>query len=415
MMKNCVTRITIFGIALFLVLSSLTVFASSKEIFVKNEDVTSSKDRFNALKEQFLLSNDIAQDLEEQVVALENNWILQAELQSSKHLDDTYGGVYINKDNVLVINIVADEQYASEASEIQKAMSGTNVIYKFVEHSALKLEHTIDSLFSLVGHYGIQSAAVNYGQNAVVVSLTHRNDIEKIIETVDCSAIKFVDAPEGYIVVNTAINIQNGNAGGNSAGSSGKAFTIGIKAKSKSTGKIGVLTAGHISTGINSTIYYNGATTAMGTLKQKAFTGSVDGSFIETNSNYTPTKSFMNGDTYGGAFVDVVEGTNVSLYGWISGKSNGVVLDTNYLGNAGGGAVSNMIQCSYVAVLGDSGGAVCAIGRSDPRDPATTTWAVQGLQSHSILVNGTTWGPLSSSIFSPINSIASSLNVNVNP
>ena len=233
MMKNCVTRITIFGLALFLVLSSLTVFASSKETFVKNEDVTSSKDRFYALKEQFLLSNDIAQDLEEQVVALENNWILQAELQSSKHLDDTYGGVYINKDNVLVINIVADEQFASEANEIQKAMSGTNVIYKFVEHSALKLEHTIESLFSLLGHYGIQSAGVNYEQNAVVVSLTHRNDIEKIIETVDCSAIKFVDAPEGYIAVNSASNIQNGNAGGSSTGSSGKAFTMGIKAKSK--------------------------------------------------------------------------------------------------------------------------------------------------------------------------------------
>ena len=347
-----------------------------------------------------------------QFEALDSRWILDSELNSNKELLPYYAGVYINIDNVLVICVTGN------VDDFKSSMGNANVIYRLVDHNLEKLERTNAEVIKLLGEYGIRSVTLDHVKNRIVVGLGNRDDIEKIMDVIDCSAILFEDVNPNILLMGTA-NILNGNPGGLSLGSSGMGFSVGMKAKSNATGKVGVLIPGHAYPNSNANVYYNSGTGVIGQVRQWLHAGAVDAAFVETNSNYTPTKSFMNGDTYGMAAFSLSPGQSVSQYGMSSGKTAGVVLALSCSGTAnfsvGSVSFTNLVKCSYVTLLGDSGGPVAAWYEIDPRS-GYREWAVMGLQSISALSNSGNWvNGQSFSLFSRIDNIASNLNLNINP
>jgi len=117
--------------------------------------------------------------------------------------EDLYAGVYIGIDGVLVVNYISSDPAADSSAEkdlerIKAFIKNDNVRYRLVEHNLRTLEETNINLRPLIGKYGIRAFWLCFEQNAIVVSLHHRDDIDKILAFTDCKAVIFEDSPKGF-------------------------------------------------------------------------------------------------------------------------------------------------------------------------------------------------------------------------
>ena len=152
-----------------------------------------------------------------QFEALDNRWFLDMELADNEELQNSYAGVYINTDNVLVICVTGN------IDAFKTCMGDVNVIYRLVDHNVEKLERTNAEMIQLLGQYGIRSIGLSHSDNCVVVSVDNEDEIPKIKENVDCSAVVFdIWDPEMQVVA-TLIS-SNGNLGELSPESAGTGF-----------------------------------------------------------------------------------------------------------------------------------------------------------------------------------------------
>lgn len=320
-----------------------------------------------------------------QELALENAEKIEEIVYNREDLKSLYAGVYLNEDGNLVVNYIGSENV------FKNQVPTTNTLYRQVNNSLESLEETQKTYQDMLGEYGIQAVELSIKNNSVIVTYDSEAEVS-YLNTLDLDDnVQFQSATTDMVTQFTT-DVINGNAGGITSGNAGKSFTIGCRAKNSSN-NVGVLVPGHLFAGSGTKIYYNGGSTAMGTVKVSQCAGNVDATFVQTNSSFTPTLKFADGDSYEYTSVDtgiygLREGLAVSLHGWKSGKTYGEVLSTSYSEVVGGIKMTNMVKCDYVAIGGDSGAAVTY---DRYISSASSKVSVMGLQSFSLLSTNNTW------------------------
>lgn len=338
--------------------------------------------------------------------SLENAAQIEKIIFGNAELEDSYAGLYLDENGNLVVNYVGDY------SKIKDQISTEGTTFKNVSNNLKALEDANQKFQNMLGQNGIQSVELSIKNNRVIVTYSSTLDFKALDTLSDGNAVQFIKADPVGESKFTA-NVINGKPAGTTSGTSGKGFTIGCRAKNTSTGKVGVLIPGHLFPSQNTNVYYDGGTSAMGLTKNTQCSGKVDATFVQTNSSFTPTLSFADGDSYEYASVDtgiygLREGLSVVSHSWKSGRSSGVVLSTNFSEVVGGINMTNMVKCDYKAIGGDSGAAVTYdryIGS------ASSKVSVMGLQSFSYLVNDAWSTGTSYSCFSRIDYIYSTLGL----
>lgn len=213
--------------------------------------------------------------------------------ESKAIYDDYFGGMYINDDNQLIIQVVKNsvpnkmtEAYTTYNSAINL---DDNSKIEYVENSynILKsLDTEITNYFknegdSAIHNIGIISNYVDVVTNKVVVELEN-NTKEKQAEfkkkVSDSTLITFKQGKREFTTSynpGQALNKTNGEL----------FCTLGFRAKRN--GKAGFVTAGHCQQGIGLNKSYQG----YGTLRARSISGKADAAFIETSTTVTNTLS----------------------------------------------------------------------------------------------------------------------------
>lgn len=354
-----------------------------------------------------------SQVLMNQAKSLEIVEQIEASVNKDEELKDAYAGVYLDDFGNLVVNYVGNNNRIKQ--QISKncstyANSSNSVTYKEVDNNLVALTAENQKCQNLLGEYGITSIELSISKNCVIVTYQDDSTLPFLYTQFDKKVVQFEKAdPEMKAVFTT--NILNGNAG--SVYPNDTMFTIGCSAKKSSSGAKGVLVPGHLLAPNNTSIYYNGGNTVMGKISGSQFSGGVDASFVQTNSNFTPTLKFADGSSYEYTSVDtgiygLVEGLNVCMHGYVTSQSFGKVLSTNYSESVNGVSMTGMVKCSYKAIHGDSGAGVTYdryVGS------ASSKVSVIGLQSFSFLLNNGEWGDKSYACFSRIDKIFNALGL----
>lgn len=352
--------------------------------------------------------DNISQKILKQEKALSNYFEITDKINDTKEYKDAYAGAYIDTDGNLNINFVEEKNIINS---IEKELKLEDVKFHSKKHSLADLNNVMNILSSKMVALDIGQIVLDEENNKVYVYLNdlNSNKINIISKLVTPSAIEF---KKQEVKFTSTASITNGKeAAVLVSGTTGEAFTAGCGAVLSSTGAKGFLIAGHTSASKGSSVYMNG--NVVGTLESKQFSGKVDAAFIKCSSSYTPSRNFMNGDSYVAATVDtsqygLVQGMTVYSYGAVSGKQTGKVLSTSLSTTIDGVSMTNLVQCDYKAIKGDSGAAVVY---NRYKGSATTDRCVLGLQSASALVNDQWVDGYSTTLCSRIDFIFSALGL----
>ncbi len=328
------------------------------------DDISQNKDFVdmfkNSLKEQF--GENYKEVLLQNIKSAENAQKVESlfiDKNGETQYPDYVGGLYINKEQNLVIQIVSNpnerKALLKDAKYNEIINIDQNAIIEYVDHSYNELNsinEVIKNYFSKNNNRNISLVAnyVDISNNIVVVELENNtvDEIEKFKENViDSPLIRFI---KGTIVPMTA-NLNPGQQ-------LEDLIVCSVGYRAKYNGSQGYVTAAHCinkdTTGINT-----------GTVINRTNAGKVDAVFIKNYANYTPTNTTNWGnftlsvnDTYPTVFSGQVIGkvgrtthyqtgtiTNLSWSGY-TGNKNETVYHTDF------------IVASANNDEGDSGGAV---------------------------------------------------------
>ncbi len=283
------------------------------------------------------------------------------------------GGLYINEDNDLVIQVVEKQvpnKKSSSYSLYEKIITlDSNAKIEYVNNSYEDLNEIIemiDNYYSINNVTGITKTVVNgkveynneynYGNvtafyiddinNRVVVELSNftEEEISKFKrEIVDSDIITFV---QGEKLANYA------SVGpGQSIGS----CSMGYRAKWAFNPAVGFVTAGHC-------VKENQNISGVGQVRAWQNSGSIDAAFIVTVSGIDLTNILpiiaVPLPTLSTKELNAVAGESISKVGAASGYKTGKVVSSNWSGTIEGIAHSGMVSTSVYAEGGDSGGIV---------------------------------------------------------
>ena len=279
------------------------------------------------------------------------------------------GGLYINDENVLVIQIV--KKYIPQADEIDYSLymkminSIDKKIIEYVNYSENELNDLNDYIVQklqnrdLYNSIGISKVFVDTINNSIGIGLINYNEesIEKFKNNViNSNAIYFI---KGGMIVPTL----------NSGGAVGSC-SVGYRARKSSTGK-GFVTAGHC--------YCNNAYIGgFGTVQNRQFSGKIDAAWVNsanisitiynTLHNWSVSSSLPlpNPPSVTTSVATPTVGQNIGRVGKASGHRVGTITSTNisfflqYDDDCSGIApyMTNQIDTTVFQNNGDSGGIV---------------------------------------------------------
>ena len=285
---------------------------------------------------------------------------------------DYYGGIYINDDSTnLIIQIIREKINDTGFSNILNNFINENneIKIEYVENSYNDLLRTYNNIQSynnnsicntIINHeIEYTGSYVDVINNKIIVGYDNTNlpkeqrltqekeFINKIKRNTDKpNIIVFQNSPKGT----EQIDLKGGQ----------ELFINGISTcsmgyRAKLNGKNGYVTAGHCVNGYTANV-------ASGTVKKYQYSGTVDASFIETNSLYNPLNDLM----YTSAFYSKLNTNTPNLYvgsaiahvGKTSGYKEGKIKSLFYSKVFGNTEFKSLILADYEALAGDSGGTV---------------------------------------------------------
>lgn len=275
---------------------------------------------------------------------------------------DYIGGLYINDDDNLVVQVVKNnipkstEKNFSNYKKIKEMFNDT-IIVEYVNYSYGDLKTIHDSILNdVLGKVdNVFGLYVDVDENKVVVELNSYSEdaIKEFKENVmDSPMISF---SQGSSYVATA----NVNPGAGYTSSYNQFCSYGYRAKlNTNTANVGIVSAGHCFSGVNNTI--NG----VGTVTKHRNDGTLDAAFIETSNGVTPTNTlnskppFSNYTTLSTEVVNVYSGLRISKLGNKTGYTQGIVLDASYSYTNQGTTYTDLVRADLTVAKGDSGGIV---------------------------------------------------------
>lgn len=341
---------------------------------------------------------------EKEIKQAESLWHYQNLLKSAKlyaNFDDEFGGVYLNAEGKIVINIVAGKK----DNFIDSLKVSEEAIIVEVDYSLKEINNEQERIGKLYKELNIVSIGRSEKLNTLIITIDGNFDENKKTIEQSSSLNNLVVVQKNPIgsIEDTASYTTNGEYTNiNNLG-----YSVGFAARN-SSGDPGFVTAGHsLSNGDDA--YCDSS--HCGDVNGCNNDGDVDASFIKLRTGWLPTKNFMNGDSYSSAQAVsqyVVVGTSLSAYGATSGKELGEILDASFDFLSGGTWFTDFVQADYVAIGGDSGAAV-------------TYWiyigtgiylrTVMSIQGKSNLVNLQWVDGTSFSLSSKVNNIYDELNL----
>lgn len=191
---------------------------------------------------------------------------------------DYFGGMYIDKDDRLVIQIIQNEISVSNIEEYLKLTSGySNANLEYVKYSYKELNEIhnaiLDYFLSDNKSVNIVGVYIDVLSNHVVVELKEKSE-----DTIKLFKEKISDSPMIWFEQGQIFEVISDLNPGDSYGICSFAY------RARLSGKNGIVTAAHcVSSGQN---------LSFGTVKKWQRSGSIDAAWIETNGSNTPNKYF---------------------------------------------------------------------------------------------------------------------------
>lgn len=368
-------------IALILILGVITVIVNEKIIFTKdgnNKNVNSElayidfnskefqQDFAKVLEEEYgpNYQQIVAKNVESTLTANEINEMFVSNTTNELEYPDYIGGIYINDDNKLVVQIKQNEVPSSNQSSYSSynavLSADDDMLTEYVSHSYNELEDIYELLNNSVSQSSVSSNVtvfyIDVIKNHVIVELLD-NSVDKQNEfkeeVIDSDIIEFKQGSEPTLeAYNTGQGTYN--------------CTIGFRAKLGST--TGFVTAGHCVSSLSIGSSYS----SYGTLRAYQQGGNVDAAFIQTSTTINSTLQYpvypvTSLSTTAGYVPNLIVGTMVGKSGktthGTSGKITSLSATWNGSGSSGdaGITITKMIQADYNSDHGDSGSPVFTI------------------------------------------------------
>lgn len=292
-------------------------------------------------------------------LAVENAVFIESKFEKNKLGESIYpdyiGGLYINNEDNLVIQIVETNIPKNQDKEYENIMKiGKNASIQYVDYSYEELNKVHDIILNnFLGKVdNVTGLYVDTASNRVVVELKDYSDgeIEKFRENVMNSPM--ITFAQGMVYD----NVSDINPGAEFVSSIGRGCSYGYRAKT-SSGQVGIVSAGHCFNGTGNTI------PNVGTVTKHLDNGSLDAAFIATNNGITPTNTLNQYLAIGGSNTVrttveslIVNGQAIAKVGYVTGYTFGSITNANYSYTQNGVTYTNLIRASLVVDHGDSGG-----------------------------------------------------------
>ncbi len=318
-----------------------------------------------------VIQQDSVLSVDEMIVNLNSSFVVSTTRGSENEIvayPSDYGGMYINKEGKLVILVAGDlnkdvkSSYALRAGSSGFLMEACEYSYNELEtlRSELEIFFADKSNWDFMNEIKWYSLSISNSENRVIVTMDCKtNNIDRFKEKVSSSPlIKFEQSsrkPIGYSKVMKPAALVTSTYGLGS---------IGYKAK-KSTGKVGIVTAGHVVPSQAILLSFDGE--YLDNAENIQISGKLDASFVPYDESLF---LFSNVTQYGGVSLtkvvgSFVEGTPVRCEGSTSKTVKGgtvkdpsaSVLTTIVVGDKEQDVVfSDFIKTTMEVSRGDSGG-----------------------------------------------------------
>lgn len=346
------------------------------------------------------LSVEEATLVRERAVVMDKIDVILKRVESDPDLAKLYAGYYLDENGALVVNF-------TQTVDLGRELKLADTRFNKVTFSDIELDSITLALHNaMMSSSGREDWKISY-----FLKDSRKNRVLVCVDSMDKEVLDRIRAlgnPEmvefkletGKITL--VSNIVNGKVTGG-VGYTDRC-TIGFRARRYVNGsyQYGFITSAHIDpiegTDFVDNIGENGSGTLVGTMRKKVRNNTVDASFIQAAFLRTPSKTFMNGDSYAYILQDVRQELFVEAYGYKSGKKTGYILNNLWSGWCGAQYMYDMVQASFPAQEGDSGAAI-------------TYWNYTGSASAvrcvtGVLVSTSTEGW---SIFGKVNSVLTEL------
>lgn len=257
-----------------------------------------------------VIQQDPALSVDEMIVNLNRSFIISTTRGSDNEIiayPGDYGGMYINKEGKLVLLVAGDLNKEVESSYALRA-GGSGFLMKTCEYSYNELETLRSELevffadknnWNFMNEIKWYSLSISNSENRVIVTMDCKaNNIDRFKDKVSSSPlIKFEQSskkPVGYSKVMKPAALVTSTY---SLGS------IGYKAK-KNTGKVGIVTAGHVVPSQAILLSFDGE--YLNNAENIQISGNLDASFVPYDESLF---SFSNVTQYGGVSLTKVVGS----------------------------------------------------------------------------------------------------------
>ncbi len=282
----------------------------------------------------------------------------QGEMENSSY-PDYIGGLYIDNDDNLVLQVVEEKVPVLQSKQSEKYMdiirTHDNVKINYINYSYNELNEVYSLLLEkyLGKNNNFSGLYIDIPSNRVVVELKEYN-LEEIKKFKD----EIINSP--MIIFTESVdyeNIASINPGAMYTSSTGQSCSYGYRVKT-SSGQVGIVSAGHCFNSVGDTI------PGIGYVSKHANNGTLDAAFIATSSGITPTnilnQSLPMGSNTISTIVEyddfLVVGQTVAKVGYATGYTAGTIKSTNYSYAMDGVTHTNLIRATLTSEKGDSGG-----------------------------------------------------------
>ena len=385
-MKKILWKSTFFGIVLFMVSCSTIISSCSSEAELTINEVVNTNAKSEDVYNNFLAS------LEE---------VTTRNVKEYKY-PDYFGGCFTNDKGVCVFLVVSKDSTEDVINDLRARTKSNSFSVEECEYSYSELEEVLSTIKSKLFDSNFNDTReslkwhgcyLDSERNRVIVRLGECTDeyIKRFKATVsDSPMIEFIEGGKNVVIcssneeeipfrpTNAVTRAQETFRLGGSFYVTGRGFgSIGYRAKSKSDGSVGFITAGHVisdyETAYSSNSSSNAYSIGVCDLSIMGGTAKTDAAFVYTLNNIFLSLVTPNSTVLSQENAPVLKtGDTVSKEGYATGYTTGKVTGVNF-GDVFTAeypnkpsvsySVDNLVVASYNSDEGDSGGVVYSANR----------------------------------------------------
>jgi hypothetical protein len=271
-------------------------------------------------------------------------------------LPDEYAGAFIDEDNILHVKFIGKSNMKKYTSIF--SAKDSRVVYEYATVSLTTLLAIQDALDLVMRDFDIAFTTTDEINNGLKIGLL---DISRKKEVINYLRENISDLPVENLFFEESSKCTftaTAAPGTNITKSYPSAWmSVGYNAYKSSTGKYGVITAGHGTT-VGTIMYGSSTSLRLGmTSLVKYSSGTIDAAFVPFDSAYSPQKS---SDFSQIVLTPLVTPVGMTTYkrGNISGYNTGTLTSASASCTAGGYTYTDQVVVSNSQQGGDSGGPV---------------------------------------------------------